>query len=84
MTLPGPPFGEAGSLHEAKGRFKVARENFKAKHTAEELGKAFAEMTTPTGLAVFCAQCVSASYVISHEFKRPAGSGPACPATRPP
>lgn len=44
MTLPGPPFGEAASLHEAKGRFKVAWENFKAKHTAEELAKAFAEM----------------------------------------
>ncbi|MET4279957.1 MULTISPECIES: hypothetical protein [unclassified Bradyrhizobium] len=44
VTLPGPPFGEAGSFDEAKGRFMVAWENFKAKHTAEELGKAFAEM----------------------------------------
>jgi hypothetical protein len=44
VTLPGPPFGEAGSLDEAKGRFKVAWENFKAKHTAEELANAFAEM----------------------------------------
>jgi len=44
VTLPGPPFGEAASLDEAKGRFKVAWENFKRKHTAEELAKAFAEM----------------------------------------
>ncbi|WP_247386294.1 MULTISPECIES: hypothetical protein [unclassified Bradyrhizobium] len=44
MTLPGPPFGEAGSLDEAKGRFMVAWQNFKAKHTAEEVAKAFAEM----------------------------------------
>ena len=44
VTLPGPPFGEAGSLDEAKGRFKVAWENFKAKHTPQELVKAFAEM----------------------------------------
>ncbi|WP_409188717.1 hypothetical protein [Bradyrhizobium sp. RDM4] len=44
VTLPGPPSGDASSLDEAKGRFKVAWENFKAKHTAEELAKAFAEM----------------------------------------
>jgi hypothetical protein len=44
VTLPGPPVGEAGSLDEAKGRFKIAWENFKAKHTAEELAKTFAEM----------------------------------------
>ncbi|MCK1707911.1 MULTISPECIES: hypothetical protein [unclassified Bradyrhizobium] len=44
VTLPGPPFGDAGSLDEAKGRFKVAWENFKAKHTAEALAKACAEM----------------------------------------
>jgi hypothetical protein len=44
VTLPGAPSGEAGSLDEAKGRLKVAWENFKAKHTAQELAKAFAEM----------------------------------------
>ncbi|MGY4288091.1 hypothetical protein ACVWXO_007311 [Bradyrhizobium sp. LM2.7] len=44
VTLPGPPVGEAGSLDEAKGRLKVAWENFKVKHTAEELAKTFAEM----------------------------------------
>ncbi len=44
VALPGPPFGEAGSLDEAKGHFKLAWEKFKAKHTAEELAKAFAEM----------------------------------------
>ena len=44
VALPDPPFGEAGSLDEAKGRFKVAWENFKAKHTAEELAKAFAAL----------------------------------------
>lgn len=44
MTLPGPPFGEAGSLDEAKGRFKVSWENFKAKHRTDELANAFEEM----------------------------------------
>ncbi|WP_369723859.1 hypothetical protein AB8Z38_07350 [Bradyrhizobium sp. LLZ17] len=44
VTLPGPPFGDAGSLDEAKGRFKVAWESFKAKHRPEELAKAFEEM----------------------------------------
>ncbi|WP_245286197.1 hypothetical protein [Bradyrhizobium sp. WSM1417] len=42
VTLPGPPFGEAGTLDEAKGRFKVA--NFKAKHQPAEVAKAFEEM----------------------------------------
>jgi hypothetical protein len=37
VTLPGLPFGEAGSLDEAKRGFKVAWENFKAKHRPEEL-----------------------------------------------
>lgn len=42
VKLPRPPFGEAGSLDEAKGRFKIAWQDYKAKHTPEELAKAFA------------------------------------------
>ncbi|WP_409188734.1 hypothetical protein [Bradyrhizobium sp. RDM4] len=41
---PSPPFGDAASFDEAKGRFKVAWEGFKAKHGPEQLAKAYAEM----------------------------------------
>ncbi|MGY4435218.1 hypothetical protein ACVWWO_007695 [Bradyrhizobium sp. F1.13.1] len=44
VTLPGPPLGAAGTFDEAKGRFKVAWENFKAKHRPEDVTKAFEEM----------------------------------------
>ncbi|MGY3034304.1 hypothetical protein ACVIIV_003474 [Bradyrhizobium sp. USDA 4354] len=37
-------FGDAPSLDEAKGRFKVAWKAFKQKHGAEALAKAFEEM----------------------------------------
>lgn len=43
VALPGPPFGDAQTLDEAKGRFKVAWEAFKDKHGPEALAKAFAE-----------------------------------------
>jgi hypothetical protein len=44
VTLPGPPFGDAASLHEAKARFKSAWLAFKAKHGPEQPAKAYAEM----------------------------------------
>ena len=46
VTLPGPPSGEAHSLDEAKGRFKISWEKFKVKYTAEELAKALAAVAT--------------------------------------
>jgi hypothetical protein len=38
MTLPGPPFGDAKTIDEAKARFKAAWMMFKDKHGAEEIG----------------------------------------------
>jgi hypothetical protein len=44
VTIPGPPFGDAATLDEAKARFKVAWEAFRAKHGPEKLAKAYAKM----------------------------------------
>ena len=44
VAIAGPPFGDASTLDEAKGRFKVAWEAFKSKHGPEKLAKAYAEM----------------------------------------
>jgi hypothetical protein len=44
VTIPGPPFGDAKSLDEAKARFKAAWQAFKERHGAEKLSKDYAEM----------------------------------------
>jgi hypothetical protein len=44
VTIPGPPFGDAKTIEEAKQRFKGAWRAFKEKHGAEALAKAYSEM----------------------------------------
>ena len=44
MPLPGPPFGDAKNIGEARARFKEAWLAFKEKVGAEVLAKAYAEM----------------------------------------
>ena len=44
VTIPGPPFGDAKSINDAKARFKAAWLAFKDKVGAEALAKAYAEM----------------------------------------
>jgi hypothetical protein len=44
VTIPGPPFGDAKSIDEAKARFKAAWLAFKAKHGPEEMAKAYEAM----------------------------------------
>jgi hypothetical protein len=44
VTIPGPPFGDAKSIHDAKARFKAAWLAFKDKVGAEALAKAYVEM----------------------------------------
>ncbi|WP_249158273.1 hypothetical protein [Bradyrhizobium jicamae] len=44
VTIPGPPFGDAKSITEAKERFKTAWLAFKEKHGPEKLAKAYGEM----------------------------------------
>jgi hypothetical protein len=44
VTIPGPPFGDAKSIEEAKARFKAAWTAFKDKHGEAALKKAFEEM----------------------------------------
>ena len=44
VTIPGPPFGDAKSIDDAKQRFKSAWLAFKAKVGEEELAKAYVEM----------------------------------------
>jgi hypothetical protein len=44
VTIPGPPFGDAKSIDEAKARFKTAWIAFKEKHGAEKLAKAYEVM----------------------------------------
>jgi hypothetical protein len=44
VTIPGPPFGDAETIDEAKQRFNTAWSAFKDKHGAEKLAKAYAEM----------------------------------------
>jgi hypothetical protein len=44
VTIPGPPYGDAKSISEAKDRFKAAWLAFKDKHGGVELAKAYAAM----------------------------------------
>ena len=44
VTLPGPPFGDAKSIGEAKDRFKTAWFAFKAKQATDDLKRAFDAM----------------------------------------
>ncbi len=44
VLMPGPPFGDATSIDDAKAKFKTAWIAFKAKHGAETLARAYAEM----------------------------------------
>ena len=44
VTIPGPPFGDAKTIDEAKARFKEAWLAFKHKVGAEALAKSYAEM----------------------------------------
>ena len=44
VMIPGPPFGDAKSIDEAKARFKSAWLAFKEKHGAAKLAKAYKEM----------------------------------------
>ena len=44
VHIPGPPFGSATSLDDAKAQFKAAWLAFKEKHGPEKLAKAYAEM----------------------------------------
>jgi hypothetical protein len=41
VTIPGPPFGDAKSIDEAKERFKAAWLTFKEKHGEAALEKAY-------------------------------------------
>ncbi|WP_453942764.1 hypothetical protein [Bradyrhizobium ottawaense] len=44
VPIPGPPFGDANSISEAKERFKTAWLAFKEKQAPEALAKALAAM----------------------------------------
>lgn len=44
VTLPGPPFGSAPTLDATKAAFKTAWQDFKDRHGAEKLAKAYAQM----------------------------------------
>ena len=44
VGIPGPPFGDAKTIEEAKQRFKVAWQTFKDKHGPEKLAKVYVEM----------------------------------------
>jgi hypothetical protein len=44
VTIPGPPFGDAKTIDDAKTRFKAAWLAFKNKVGSEALAKAFAAM----------------------------------------
>lgn len=44
VTIPGPPFGDAKTIEEAKERFEAAWQGFKAKCGPDELAKAFDAM----------------------------------------
>ncbi len=44
VTIPGPPFGGAKDIHEAKQRFKAAWRAFKERQGPEALAKAYADM----------------------------------------
>jgi hypothetical protein len=44
VTVPGPPFGDAKSVDDAKVKFKSAWLTFKDRVSGEALAKAYAEM----------------------------------------
>jgi hypothetical protein len=44
VTIPGPEFGDAKTIDQAKERFKEAWLGFKHKHGPEALAKAYEEM----------------------------------------
>ena len=44
VTIPGPPFGDAKTIDEARRRFKSAWLAFKEKYGAEKSAKAYANM----------------------------------------
>jgi len=44
VTIPGPPFGDAKSIDDAKARFKAAWLTFKDRVGEQALAKAYAEM----------------------------------------
>jgi hypothetical protein len=44
VFIPGPPFGGAATLDEAKERFKTAWVAFAAKHGPDALGRAYETM----------------------------------------
>ncbi len=47
VNIPGPPYGRAKKLDEAKQRFKAAWLTFNDKHGPEMLAKVFVEIGTP-------------------------------------
>jgi hypothetical protein len=44
VTIPGPPFGDAKTIDEAKAKFKAAWIAFKAKAGPEQLARAYEAM----------------------------------------
>jgi hypothetical protein len=44
VTIPGPPFGSASTLDDAKAQFKLGWDAFKAKHGSDALARAYAAM----------------------------------------
>ena len=44
VNIPGPPFGSAGSLAEAKQSFRAGWEAFKTRHGPEALAAAYEAM----------------------------------------
>ena len=48
VNIPGPPFGSATSLDEAKQNFRTAWLAFKEKHGPEKLAAAYREMNKRT------------------------------------
>ena len=44
VDIPGPPYGDAKTLDEAKAKFKTAWIAFKNRHGPEKLAKVYAEM----------------------------------------
>ena len=49
VNIPGPLFGSATSLDDAKAQFKTAWMAFKEKHGSEKLAKAYVEMNKRDG-----------------------------------
>jgi len=44
VHIPGPPFGSAGSLDDAKAQFRAAWLAFRERHRPDRLAKAYREM----------------------------------------